>query len=32
MVYSNNFKTLEEAIKNRDIQLKLIHREFANLG
>jgi len=31
-VYDKSFKTLEEAIKNRDIQLKLIHGEFCNLG
>ena len=30
--YQKNFKTLEEAILNRDIQLKLIHGEFYNLG
>ncbi len=30
--YSKTFKTLQEAILNRDIQLKLIHGEFANLG
>jgi len=29
-VYRKAFKTLEEAIINRDIQLKLIHGEFAN--
>jgi len=29
-VYDKTFKTLEEAIINRDIQLKLIHKEFAN--
>ena len=32
IVYQKNFKILEEAILNRDIQLKLIHGEFANLG
>jgi len=31
-VYSKTFKTLEEAITNRDIQLVLIHGEFMNLG
>jgi len=31
-IYSNKFKTLEEAIENRDIQLKLIHGQFHNLG
>ena len=31
-VYNKTFKTLEEAIINRDIQLKLIHQEFHNLG
>jgi len=31
-VYRKTFKTLEEAIINRDIQLKLIHGEFYNLG
>ena len=31
-VYNKTFKTLEEAIINRDIQLKLIHGEFHNLG
>ena len=31
-VYRKNFKTLEEAIINRDIQLKLIHKDFANYG
>jgi len=31
-VYNKTFKTLEEAILNRDIQLKLIHGEFHNLG
>lgn len=31
-VYSKRFKTLEEAIENRDIQLVLIHGEFHNLG
>ena len=30
--YYKTFKTSEEAILNRDIQLTLIHREFANLG
>ena len=30
--YCKTFKTLEEAIINRDIQLKLIHKEFHNLG
>ena len=32
IVYCKNFKTLEEAILNRNIQLKLIHGEFCNLG
>ena len=32
IVYRKNFKTLEEAIENRDIQLVLIHGEFHNLG
>ena len=32
IVYQKNFKTLEEAIINRDIQLKLIHKDFHNLG
>ena len=31
-VYRKTFKTLKEAITNRDIQLKLIHGEFSNLG
>jgi len=31
-VYCKIFKTLEEAILNRDIQLVLIHGEYANLG
>ncbi len=31
-VYNKTFKTLEEAIENRDIQLVLIHGEFHNLG
>ena len=31
-VYSKTFKTLEEAILNRDIQLKIHHGEFYNLG
>ena len=31
-VYNKTFKTLEEAILNRDIQLKIHHREYANLG
>ena len=31
-IYRKSFKTIEEAINNRDIQLKLIHNEFANLG
>jgi len=31
-VYDKTFKNLEEAITNRDIQLKLIHGEFYNLG
>ena len=32
VVYNKTFKTLEEAIENRDIQLVLIHGEFYNLG
>jgi len=32
VVYNKTFKTLEEAITNRDIQLKLFHKEFHNLG
>jgi len=32
VVYCKNFKTLEEAIINRDIQMKLNHEEFCNLG
>tara|TARA_R110000851_G_scaffold244183_1_gene396988 strand:- start:116 stop:607 length:492 start_codon:yes stop_codon:yes gene_type:complete len=32
VVYYKSFKTLEDAIINRDIQLKLIHGEFCNLG
>tara|TARA_R110000824_G_scaffold2037_1_gene9868 strand:- start:1 stop:489 length:489 start_codon:yes stop_codon:yes gene_type:complete len=31
-VYSKTFKTLEEAILNRNVQLVLIHGEFHNLG
>jgi len=31
-VYRKTFKTLEEAILNRDIQLKIHHGEFYNLG
>ena len=31
-VYKKYFKTLEEAIENRDIQLLLIHGDFCNLG
>ena len=31
-IYTKTFKTLEEAITNRDIQLKLIHKNFHNLG
>ena len=31
-VYNKTFKTLEEAIINRDLNLKLHHGEFANLG
>ena len=30
--YCKTFKTLEDAIINRDIQMKLIHGEFCNLG
>jgi len=32
VIYNKTFKTLEEAITNRDIQLLLIHKEFHNLG
>ena len=32
IVYSKTFKTLEEAILNRDIQLKIHHGEYYNLG
>jgi len=32
LIYREIFETLEEAIKNRDIQLKLIHKEFCNFG
>ena len=32
IIYQKNFKTLEEAILNRDIKLKEIHGEYANLG
>lgn len=31
-VYGKNFKSLEEAIKNRDIQLELHHKNFMNIG
>lgn len=31
-VYCKTFKTLEEAIINRDIQLKNFHKNFANFG
>jgi len=31
-VYRKTFKTLEEAILNRDIKLKEIHGEYANFG
>ena len=31
-VYRKTFKALEEAIINRDIQLKLFHKDFHNLG
>ena len=31
-VYDKTFKTLEEAILNRDIKLKEIHEEYYNLG
>jgi hypothetical protein len=31
IVYRKTFKALEEAIINRDIQLKLFHKEFYNL-
>ncbi len=30
LVYCKTFKTLEEAINNRDIQLKKFHKEFCN--
>ena len=30
-VYNKNFKTLEEAIENRNIQLKKYHGQYANL-
>lgn len=32
VVYNKTFKTLEEAILNRDVQLVLHHGEFHNLG
>jgi len=32
VVYRKTFKTLEEAILNRDIQLKIHHGEYHNLG
>ena len=32
MVYCKTFKTLEDAILNRNVQLVLIHGEFHNLG
>jgi len=32
IVYYKTFKTLEEAILNRDIQLKKFHKDFHNLG
>ena len=32
IVYSKTFKTLEEAILNRDLNLKIIHGDFYNLG
>jgi len=32
IVYNKNFKTLEEAILNRDVNLILHHAEFHNLG
>ena len=32
VVYQKTFKTLEEAIINRNIQLKLHHGEYVNLG
>ena len=32
MVYNKSFKTLEEAILNRDVNLVLIHGAFHNLG
>jgi len=32
MVYCKTFKTLEEAILNRDIKLKEIHGQYANFG
>ena len=31
-VYCITFKSLEEAIKNRDIQLELYHKNFMNIG
>ena len=31
-IYCKTFKTLEEAILNRDIKLKEFHKEFYNLG
>ena len=32
IVYCNNFKTLDEAILNRDVNLVLYHGEYFNLG
>ena len=32
VVYDNCFKTLEDAILNRDLNLKIHHGEFHNLG
>ena len=32
VIYYKTFKTLEEAIINRDIKLKELHGEYANLG
>tara|TARA_R110002050_G_scaffold88979_1_gene187472 strand:- start:1394 stop:1888 length:495 start_codon:yes stop_codon:yes gene_type:complete len=31
-IYNKTFKTLEESIKNRDIQLELYHKNFMNIG
>ena len=32
VVYNKTFKTLEEAINNRDLNLKIIHGDFYNFG